>query len=124
MMKFSRRQFTLAILAAAPATVLACAPAAQPSPTAAPAAPAIPTATAAPAAPAATATPAAAPAAATSGMDALIAAAKTEGELTVIALPRDWLNYGDLLDGFKTKYGLKINELNPNAGSGDEVEAI
>jgi putative spermidine/putrescine transport system substrate-binding protein len=57
-------------------------------------------------------------------MDALITAAKGEGELTVIALPRDWLNYGDLIDGFKSKYGLKVNELDPNAGSGDEVEAI
>jgi putative spermidine/putrescine transport system substrate-binding protein len=57
-------------------------------------------------------------------MDALIAAAKKEGELTVIAVPRDWLNYGELIDGFKSKYGLKVNELDPNAGSGDEVEAI
>jgi putative spermidine/putrescine transport system substrate-binding protein len=26
--------------------------------------------------------------------------------------------------GFKAKYGIKVNELNPDAGSGDEVEAI
>ncbi len=56
--------------------------------------------------------------------DALVAAAKTEGQLSVIALPHDWCGYGDIIEGFKTKYGLKVNELNPDAGSGDEVEAI
>jgi putative spermidine/putrescine transport system substrate-binding protein len=55
---------------------------------------------------------------------ALIAAAKAEGQLTTIALPHDWCGYGAVIEGFKTKYGIKINELNPDAGSGDEVEAI
>lgn len=54
----------------------------------------------------------------------LIAAAKKEGELTVIALPHDWCGYGGILSSFKAKYGLKVNELNPDAGSGDEIEAI
>lgn len=62
--------------------------------------------------------------AAAESMDALIAAAKKEGELTVIALPHDWCGYGAIIDGFKAKYGLNVNELNPDAGSGDEVEAI
>src|SRR6202795_749053 len=57
-------------------------------------------------------------------LDALVAAAKQEGQLTVIALPHDWCNYGQLVAGFQKKYGIKINELNPDAGSGDEVEAI
>ncbi|MDR3518004.1 MAG: ABC transporter substrate-binding protein [Azospirillaceae bacterium] len=57
-------------------------------------------------------------------LDALVKAAKAEGELTVIALPRDWCGYGPILDGFKSTYGIKVNELNPDAGSGDEVEAI
>ena len=57
-------------------------------------------------------------------MQALIAAAKQEGQLTVIALPHDWLNYGQMIDLFKSKYGLQVNELNPDAGSGDELEAI
>ena len=57
-------------------------------------------------------------------MDALVAAAKKEGQLTTIALPHDWCGYGAVIDGFKAKYGLKINELNPDAGSGDEIEAI
>ena len=57
-------------------------------------------------------------------MDELIAAAKTEGELTTIALPHDWANYGEMIDTFKAKYGTKINELDPNAGSADELAAI
>ena len=58
------------------------------------------------------------------GMDELVAAAKKEGQLTTIALPHDWCGYGAIIDGFKAKYGLTVNELNPDAGSGDEVEAI
>lgn len=58
------------------------------------------------------------------GMGQLVAAAKQEGQLTVIALPHDWCGYGDVISGFKQKYGLRVNELNPDAGSGDEVEAI
>src|SRR5215510_5667019 len=57
-------------------------------------------------------------------MSDLIAAAKKEGSLTTIALPHDWCGYGAVIDGFKAKYGLEVNELNPDAGSGDEVEAI
>jgi putative spermidine/putrescine transport system substrate-binding protein len=54
----------------------------------------------------------------------LIAAAKKEGTLTTIALPHSWCGYGDVIAGFKAKYGLEVNELNPDAGSGDEIEAI
>ncbi len=60
----------------------------------------------------------------TDAMAALVAAAKQEGSLTTIALPHDWCNYGETLTTFKTKYGIDVNELNPDAGSGDEVEAI
>src|ERR1700736_5938648 len=56
--------------------------------------------------------------------DALVTAAKQEGQLTVIALPHDWCGYGPMIAAFQAKYGIKINELNPDAGSGDEVEAI
>jgi putative spermidine/putrescine transport system substrate-binding protein len=54
----------------------------------------------------------------------LIAAAKKEGTLTTIALPHNWCGYGDLIAAFKAKYSIDVNELNPDAGSGDEVEAI
>ncbi|HRJ44054.1 MAG: ABC transporter substrate-binding protein [Caldilineaceae bacterium] len=67
---------------------------------------------------------AAAPAAEMSEMDKLIAAAQAEGSLTTIALPHDWCNYGESIETFKAKYGIAINELDPNAGSGDEIEAV
>ena len=56
--------------------------------------------------------------------DDLVQAAKKEGELTVIACPRDWLNYGELFTKFTSRYGIKINELNPEGSSGEEIEAI
>ena len=62
--------------------------------------------------------------AAADSMSDLVAAAKQEGELTIIAVPHDWCGYGAIIDGFKAAYGLKVNELNPDAGSGDEIEAI
>ncbi|MGE6740687.1 ABC transporter substrate-binding protein [Allorhizobium pseudoryzae] len=55
----------------------------------------------------------------------LIAAAKKEGMLTTIALPHDWCGYGDVIAAFKKKYPeIQVNELNPDAGSADEVEAV
>jgi putative spermidine/putrescine transport system substrate-binding protein len=54
----------------------------------------------------------------------LLAAAKTEGSLNTIALPRDWCNYGQMLDNFKAKTGLTLNEITPDAGSGQEIDAI
>lgn len=58
-------------------------------------------------------------------MDALAAAAKAEGnKLSVIALPRDWANWGVTIDAFKAKYGIEVTELFPDAGSADELEAI
>ena len=55
----------------------------------------------------------------------LIAAAEAEGQLTTIALPHDWCGYGAVIDSFKKKYPkITVNELNPDAGSADEVEAI
>lgn len=55
----------------------------------------------------------------------LIAAAKAEGMFSPIALPHDWCGWGDILAGFQAKYPeIKLNELNPDAGSADEIEAI
>jgi putative spermidine/putrescine transport system substrate-binding protein len=123
------RLFLLGTLSAV--LLAACgAPAATPAPTAAPAATEAPAPTEAPKpteAPAPTEAPkpteavAVAPA---GDMAALVAAAKAEGELNVIALPRNWCNYGEMIDTFKSKYGLKVNEINPDAGSGDELEAV
>ncbi|MFB7458761.1 MULTISPECIES: ABC transporter substrate-binding protein [unclassified Streptomyces] len=58
------------------------------------------------------------------GMDALVAAAKKEGKLHAIALPRDWANYGALIDGFEKKYGIKIDVENPDGSSQDEINAV
>ncbi|WP_405926300.1 ABC transporter substrate-binding protein [Streptomyces sp. NBC_00035] len=58
------------------------------------------------------------------GLDALVTAAKKEGTLQAIALPRDWANYGALIDGFEKKYGIKIEVENPDGSSQDEINAV
>ncbi|RSN13405.1 ABC transporter substrate-binding protein [Streptomyces sp. WAC 01325] len=58
------------------------------------------------------------------GMDKLVAAAKKEGTLHAMALPRDWANYGALIDGFQKKYGIKIEVENPDGSSQDEINAV
>ena len=58
------------------------------------------------------------------GWEDLVAAAQAEGMLSTIALPRDWCNYVEAIDSFIEKYGIRVNELDPNAGSGDELEAV
>ena len=63
-------------------------------------------------------------AAAAGGMEDLIAAAQAEGTLTTIALPDDWCGYRAVIDGFKAKYDMEVNELDPGAGSAEELEAI
>ncbi|WP_251858528.1 ABC transporter substrate-binding protein [Herbiconiux sp. L3-i23] len=57
-------------------------------------------------------------------MAALEEAAKAEGALNVIALPRNWANYGEILDLFAEKYPeITINEANPDGSSQDEIDA-
>ena len=63
-------------------------------------------------------------AAAGGGMAALVAAAKAEGTLNVITLPRNWANYGTIMDDFSKKYGIKINSANPDGSSQDEINAM
>ncbi|MFG2378202.1 ABC transporter substrate-binding protein [Streptomyces sp. NPDC048504] len=58
------------------------------------------------------------------GMDALVKAAKKEGTLHIIAVPRDWANYGAIIDGFTKKYGIKITDENPDGSSQDEINAV
>jgi putative spermidine/putrescine transport system substrate-binding protein len=58
------------------------------------------------------------------GLDALVAAAKAEGTLNVITLPRDWANYGEIMDTFSKKYGIKVNDDNPDGSSQDEINAV
>jgi putative spermidine/putrescine transport system substrate-binding protein len=58
------------------------------------------------------------------GMAALVKAAKKEGTLHIIAVPRDWANYGAIIDGFTKKYGIKITDENPDGSSQDEINAV
>jgi putative spermidine/putrescine transport system substrate-binding protein len=58
------------------------------------------------------------------GMKALIAAAKKEGQLNVITLPANWANYGTIMKDFTAKYGIKINDANPDGSSQDEINAM
>jgi putative spermidine/putrescine transport system substrate-binding protein len=58
------------------------------------------------------------------GMKGLIAAAKKEGQLNVITLPADWANYGTIMKDFTAKYGIKINDANPDGSSQDEINAM
>lgn len=54
----------------------------------------------------------------------LEAAAKAEGALNVIALPRDWANYGEILDLFAERYPeITINEASPDVSSQEEIDA-
>lgn len=54
----------------------------------------------------------------------LVTACKKEGMLTIIATPPDWANYGEIFATFQDTSGVKINSLDPNAGSADELAAI
>ena len=58
------------------------------------------------------------------GMDALVKAAKKEKELNLIAIPRDWANYGEAIDLYSKAFGIKINSENPGASSAQEIQAI
>jgi putative spermidine/putrescine transport system substrate-binding protein len=63
-------------------------------------------------------------ASAAGGMSALVAAAKKEGTLNVITLPSDWANYGAIMKDFTAKYGIKINDADPDGSSQDEINAM
>ncbi len=54
----------------------------------------------------------------------LVSACKSEKMLTIIATPPNWANYGEIFADFQVTTGVKINSLDPNAGSADELAAI
>jgi len=57
-------------------------------------------------------------------LEDLETAAKAEGKLNVIALPRDWANYGEILDLFAEKYPeITIDEQSPDVSSAEEIQA-
>ncbi|GAA2973427.1 putative spermidine/putrescine transport system substrate-binding protein [Microbacterium terrae] len=54
----------------------------------------------------------------------LEAAARAEGKLNVIALPRDWANYGEIIDLFAERYPeITITEQSPDVSSAEEIQA-
>ena len=55
------------------------------------------------------------------GVDAVCAAGKTEGQVTLIATPNNWANYGQMITDFQTKYGIKVQSDKPDANSQDEI---
>jgi putative spermidine/putrescine transport system substrate-binding protein len=57
-------------------------------------------------------------------LDSLVVAAQEEGALTVIALPNDWCNFGEIIAGFTDMYGIPVNSVAPSASSEDELQAI
>jgi putative spermidine/putrescine transport system substrate-binding protein len=58
------------------------------------------------------------------GMNGLVAACKKEGTLNVITLPANWANYGTIMKDFSSKYGIHINDANPDGSSQDEINAM
>jgi putative spermidine/putrescine transport system substrate-binding protein len=58
------------------------------------------------------------------GLNGLVAACKKEGTLNVITLPANWANYGTIMKDFTAKYGIKINDANPDGSSQDEINAM
>jgi putative spermidine/putrescine transport system substrate-binding protein len=132
--KLSRRRFLrLSATSGAAALLAACGASTTTAPPGEPTAAGVEPTTAAPAVASPTAAGAALPAAPApgpltaadaGGMEALVAAAQQEGQLTVIALPNDWANYGEIKEAFKSKYNITINDLNPDAGSAEELEAV
>jgi putative spermidine/putrescine transport system substrate-binding protein len=54
----------------------------------------------------------------------LVAQAKKEGHLNTIALPSDWVNYGEVISTFQKKYGIPITNDNPGGSSAQENQAI
>ena len=58
------------------------------------------------------------------GMSALVAAAKAEGTLNLTADPTTWANYGNIIKDFGAKYGLHVNDFNPEGTSAEELSEI
>ncbi len=50
--------------------------------------------------------------------------ASKEGQVTIIAAPRDWADYGTIIDTFGSRYGVVVSDLNPAGTSADELNAI
>ncbi len=59
-----------------------------------------------------------------STMAKLIAAAKKEGSVTTVGLDPTWVNYGEVIDSFQSKYGVTLNDSAPTAVGAQIVQAV
>ncbi|SDL35950.1 putative spermidine/putrescine transport system substrate-binding protein [Microbacterium azadirachtae] len=57
------------------------------------------------------------------GMDGLVAAAQKEGQLNVVGLADDWVNYGEMMSEFEKRYGITVNSASPDASSAEGIQA-
>lgn len=57
-------------------------------------------------------------------MTELVKRAQAEGELSVIGLSREWLNYGEIIESFKNTYGIRVVEQTPDATSTQQIDTI
>ncbi|HJW21027.1 MAG TPA: ABC transporter substrate-binding protein [Candidatus Limnocylindrales bacterium] len=55
------------------------------------------------------------------GVSAMCAAGKAEGQVTLIATPNNWANYGQMISDFSAKYGIKVQSDQPDADSQAEI---
>ena len=54
-------------------------------------------------------------------VDAVCAAGKAEGQVTLIATPTNWANYGQMITDFSAKYGIKVQSDKPDGNGQDEI---
>jgi putative spermidine/putrescine transport system substrate-binding protein len=57
-------------------------------------------------------------------LDVLIPEARREGYLSIMSAPRYWANYGGLIDGYREKFEVAVNELKPEGSSSDGIAAM
>ena len=55
-------------------------------------------------------------------LDGLIRAAREEGELTLVGVSRDRMNFGALVDRFRKEYGIEVRLAEPDASSPRQIE--
>ncbi|MEV6982373.1 extracellular solute-binding protein [Sphaerisporangium sp. NPDC051017] len=55
-------------------------------------------------------------------LDRLVEAARKEGALTLVGVPREWVNYGAIMDRFSGEYGVRVTVVEPGASSQREID--